>query len=138
MNSRIEKLRDALHVDKYPLSVEKARLWTKSFRESEGEPMVMRRAKALVNILENITIFIQDGELIVGNTASKPMGLEVVFRAGTWPQEEIDGLKTSFSLFLIGTAELRLSASTGRERLLLIGPNRCLTRSGSGLSWNLL
>jgi len=96
MNSRIEKLRDALHVDKYPLSVEKARLWTKSFRESEGEPMVMRRAKALVNILENITIFIQDGELIVGNTASKPMGLEVVFWAGTWPQEEIDGLKNEF------------------------------------------
>jgi len=94
MNSRIEKLRKALHVDKYPLSLEKARLWTESFKESEGEPMVMRRAKALVNILENITIFIQDGELIVGNTASKPMGLEVVFWAGTWPQEEIDGLKS--------------------------------------------
>src|SRR5512145_108832 len=96
MNKRIEKLRDALHVDKYPLSVEKARLWTESFRKTEGEPMVMRRAKALVNILENINIFIQDGELIVGNTASRHMGLEVVFWAGTWPQEEIEGLKNEF------------------------------------------
>ena len=99
MNSRVEKLRDALHVDKYPLSVQKSRLWTESFKKTEGEPMVMRRARAFEAILENITIFIEDGELIVGNTASKRMGLEVVFWAGTWPQDEIDGLKNEVSRF---------------------------------------
>ena len=108
MNSRVEKLRDALHVDKYPLSVQKSRFWTESFKKTEGEPMVMRRARAFEAILENITIFIEDGELIVGNTASKRMGLEVVFWAGTWPQDEIDGLKNEvFSISDEEQAELR-------------------------------
>jgi pyruvate formate-lyase/glycerol dehydratase family glycyl radical enzyme len=43
--------------------------------------------------LDNITIFIEDDELIVGNAASKPMGLEFDFYAGLWSEEEIEGLK---------------------------------------------
>jgi len=55
--------------------------------------MILRRANALAHVLDNITIFIEDDELIVGNAASKPMGLEFDFYAGLWSQEEIDGLK---------------------------------------------
>jgi len=55
--------------------------------------MILRRAKALAHVLDNITIFIEDDELIVGNAASKPMGLEFDFYAGLWSQDEIDGLK---------------------------------------------
>ncbi|MFO8010666.1 MAG: DUF3029 family protein [Dehalococcoidia bacterium] len=54
------------------LCLERARLVTESYRQTEGEPMVIRRAKALENILENMTIFIQDHERIVGNIASDP------------------------------------------------------------------
>jgi formate C-acetyltransferase len=39
--------------------------------ETEGEPTVIRRAKALKKILENIIIGIDDGELIVGKAVSK-------------------------------------------------------------------
>jgi formate C-acetyltransferase len=52
--------------------MERARLWTESFRESEGQPMVIRRAKALANYLEKKTIFITAGELIVGATGKDP------------------------------------------------------------------
>ena len=52
------------------LCLERARLVTESYKETDGEPMVTRRAKALKKILENMTIFIQDHELIVGNIAS--------------------------------------------------------------------
>ncbi len=52
------------------LCTERARLVTESYRETEGEPMVIRRAKALEKILENMTIYINDGECIVGNFAS--------------------------------------------------------------------
>jgi formate C-acetyltransferase len=55
--------------------------------------MVMRRAKALAHSLDNIGIFIGSDELIVGNAASKPMGLEFDFYAGLWSREEIEGLK---------------------------------------------
>jgi formate C-acetyltransferase len=93
MDSRIEKLKRSINVERYPLCIEKSRLLTESFKMTEGEPQVLRRAKSLAHILDHITIFIEDDELIVGNAASKPMGLEFDFYAGLWSQEEIDGLK---------------------------------------------
>ena len=93
MNPRITKLKERLQVDKLPISSEKARLLTDSFRQTEGEPQIIRRAKALANSLDKITIFIEDGELIVGNAASRPMGLEIDYDYGIWSQEEIDSIK---------------------------------------------
>lgn len=52
--------------------IERARLWTEAYKEAGGEPEVIRRAKALAGVLDNMTIFIKDGELIVGYTASRP------------------------------------------------------------------
>ena len=107
MNQRIQTLRERLHVDKYPLCTEKIRLFTESFKQTEGEPQILRRAKALANVLDKITIFIEDGELLVGNAASKPMGVELDCDYGTWPQEEIDALKKDgFTTFKEEEAEL--------------------------------
>ena len=57
---------------KVKICLERARLVTQSFKETEGEPMVLRRAEALAKALQNMTIYIQEGELIVGNFASTP------------------------------------------------------------------
>ena len=92
MSQRIERLKGTVHPDIYVLCIEKARLITESYKETEGEPVIIRRAKALANILDKITIFIEDGELIVGNTASKPMGVELDFFSAVWDEEAIDGL----------------------------------------------
>ena len=54
------------------LCMERARFLTESYRQTEGEPMVIRRAKGLQNILSKMTIFIMPGELLVGNFASGP------------------------------------------------------------------
>jgi len=51
---------------------ERARLMTESYRVTEGEPTILRRAKAFYAILDGLPITIDDGELIVGNVASKP------------------------------------------------------------------
>jgi pyruvate formate-lyase/glycerol dehydratase family glycyl radical enzyme len=93
MNERITRLLESIKVDRYPLCIEKSRLMTESFRKTDGEPMILRRAGALAHILDNITIFIEDDQLIAGNAASKPMGLEFDFYAGLWSRDEIDGLK---------------------------------------------
>jgi pyruvate formate-lyase/glycerol dehydratase family glycyl radical enzyme len=93
MNQRIEKLKAGLIVENYPVCLEKGRLITESYRETEAEPPIMKQAKAQANILDKITIFIEEGELIVGNTASKPMGVEVAWCEAIWPQEDIDVLK---------------------------------------------
>jgi pyruvate-formate lyase len=79
---RIEKLKGALDGKESVLCVEKGRLLTESYKQTDGEPPVLRRAKAFANVLNNVSIFIEDDELIVGNTASKPRGVEV---EGTFP-----------------------------------------------------
>jgi pyruvate formate-lyase/glycerol dehydratase family glycyl radical enzyme len=93
MSIRIEKLKAGTQVDKYPICIEKVRLMTESFRQTEGQPEILRRAQALAHTLNNISIFIRDGELIVGNGASTYMGVEMEFNYGPWPVDEIEALK---------------------------------------------
>ncbi|MDD5094101.1 MAG: pyruvate formate lyase family protein [Dehalococcoidia bacterium] len=54
-----------------------ARLMTESYQSTEGQPEVIRRARSMDHILSNMTIYISDDELIVGNTASDPYGLPI-------------------------------------------------------------
>jgi pyruvate formate-lyase/glycerol dehydratase family glycyl radical enzyme len=49
------------------ISLERARLVTQSYKATEGEPIAIRRAKSLAHVLENMTIYIDEGELIVGH-----------------------------------------------------------------------
>lgn len=93
MNPRVKKLRDRLILDKYPICAEKARLIVESYERSEGEPQIIRRAKATAHYLDHKTIFIADDELIVGNVARDPMGMELGSMGPGWPQEDIEDLK---------------------------------------------
>jgi formate C-acetyltransferase len=70
--TRTEKLRDDLIATKPRMCPERAVIYTRVFQETEGEPMILRRAKAFRALLQEMTIYIQDGELIVGNEASTP------------------------------------------------------------------
>ena len=58
--------------DDVRLGLERQRLITESYQSTEGEPMVLRRAKALKHILLNMTIYIRDWEMIVGNFTESP------------------------------------------------------------------
>ncbi|MEM2444921.1 MAG: formate C-acetyltransferase/glycerol dehydratase family glycyl radical enzyme [Sulfolobales archaeon] len=51
---------------------ERALIFTESYKESEGLPQIIRRAKAVKAVLEKMSIYILKGELIVGNQASRP------------------------------------------------------------------
>ncbi|MDY7034436.1 MAG: pyruvate formate lyase family protein [Thermodesulfobacteriota bacterium] len=57
------------------ICIDRARLLTQSYKDTEGLPIVLRRAMALANILEYVKIYIGDKEQIVGNTASTPDSL---------------------------------------------------------------
>ena len=63
---RVERLRSMI-VNAVPcIEAERAVLITESYKATEGLPMIMRRAKALENILNNLTVTIRDDELVVG------------------------------------------------------------------------
>ena len=71
---RIQMLRDNLL--KRPqgkrgyLSIERARLLTDSYRQTEGEAAILRKAKGFRHICEHISIPYQEGQLIMGGGRS--------------------------------------------------------------------
>lgn len=74
------------------IDVERPRLVTESYKATEGDPMVIRRAKALAHILDNMTIYIQPWEKIVGNYASNPDAIQYYPELFTrWVDNAIDG-----------------------------------------------
>ena len=46
------------------IEADRAVLITESYKQTEGEPIITRRAKAFAHILENIPIVLRDKELI--------------------------------------------------------------------------
>ena len=72
------------------ICLERARLLTESYKITEGQPEVIRRAKALAHILENMSIYIKDGERIVGNFACTPSHLPIMPEiAVDWLEERV-------------------------------------------------
>ena len=69
---RIERLKQALFAKEREISLERALLYTESHRQTEGEPVLLRRAKATAYVLDNVNITIRDDELIAGNRTIKP------------------------------------------------------------------
>ena len=85
---------EGINPKNYIICAEKGRLLTESYIDTERQPEVIRNAKAFANVLDNVPIFIEDGELIVGNAVSKPGGIELTCLAGPWPTEELDALRS--------------------------------------------
>jgi len=55
--------------DKRPrIDIERAKYFTESFKETEGEPLILRWSKSLKHIAENITVYIDDDQLVVGRS----------------------------------------------------------------------
>ena len=94
MNERVLKLMEKINPKNYVICTEKGRLLTESYMETERQPEVIRNTTAFARVLDNVPIFIEDGELIVGNAVSKPGGIELTCLAGPWPAEELDALRT--------------------------------------------
>jgi pyruvate formate-lyase/glycerol dehydratase family glycyl radical enzyme len=85
----METLAPKIHRRGFPLCIEKARLITESHQQTEGEPSIIRYAKAFAYMLENIPVLIDKDELLVGEGASKPWGAEIDPLLGVWREEEI-------------------------------------------------
>ena len=54
------------------MDLDRARLLTKSYKETEGQPWAIRRAKAVQKLCQEMPIFIKPDELIVGDPNSAP------------------------------------------------------------------
>ena len=92
---RIQKLVDALYTKLPEIEADRAVLLTQSYMETEGEPIITRRAKAFRHILENIPITIRENELIVGAATKAPRGCQVFPEYSfEWLENEFDTVET--------------------------------------------
>lgn len=70
LTPRMNEFREKL-LDKKPyICAQRALLATEAYKENQNQPVVMKRALMLKNILEKMSIYIEDETLIVGNQAS--------------------------------------------------------------------
>lgn len=91
---RIEALRRRMLVQP-ELCVERARIITQSFQATEGQPAPLRRARAFDALLRQMTVRIEDGELVVGKPTSKTRGGSISPELQCdWILDELDLLST--------------------------------------------
>jgi formate C-acetyltransferase len=64
---KISDIRQSIKLDP-----ERARLVTQAYKATEGEPISLRRAKAMAHYLDNMTIYINDYDRIAGNSSKSP------------------------------------------------------------------
>ncbi|MBY9019211.1 MAG: hypothetical protein KGD66_10320, partial [Candidatus Lokiarchaeota archaeon] len=70
-------LKEELLSCKYELCIERIRYYTQACKKHDKEPEVIKRALALAHTLKHMSIFIRNGELLVGNETSKNLGEKI-------------------------------------------------------------
>ncbi|WP_136062135.1 formate C-acetyltransferase/glycerol dehydratase family glycyl radical enzyme [Pontiella sulfatireligans] len=92
---RIGRLKNAMLNEPRFASIEQARLVTQSYKQTEGDPTILRRAKAFALAAEQLEIRIDPDELIVGNRTAGVRGGVVFPEFGlTWVNDEFETLPT--------------------------------------------
>ncbi len=95
LTARTQAIKDSLFAERRQVSVERARLYTQSYQQTEGEPAVIRRAKALRHLLENHVIVIDEHDLLAGNRTETPRaGVLSPEMSPYWILDELDEFPT--------------------------------------------
>ena len=94
-SSRIPKLIAALYAHMPAIESARAKLITESYKATEGQPTITRRAEAFAHILRNIPIIIRDDELIVGSSTIAPRGCQ------TFPEFSFQWLEDELAIIEI-------------------------------------
>jgi pyruvate-formate lyase len=92
---RLARIKERLFQNEREIDVERARYTTQSYRDTEGQPMPIRRAKMLLHLVRRMSIAIHPDELIVGNRSLLPrMGVVAPEGAVDWVDRELEVLPT--------------------------------------------
>ncbi len=108
---RIPRLIDNLFAKMPVIESARAVLLTESYMQTEGEPVITRKAKSFAHILDNIPIIIRDEELIVGSTTIAPRGCQ------TYPEFSFEWLEAEFDTVATREADPFYIADETKEQL---------------------
>ncbi len=94
-SARIPALVDHLFASKPTIEADRAVLLTESYKATEGQPIVLRRAKAFAHILEHLPITIRPLELVVGSNTKNPRSCQTFPEYSySWLEDEFDTIAT--------------------------------------------
>ncbi len=92
---RIEALREYHLSLNRRVGYENALCWTLAYKENEGAPHVLKRAKAINKYVENVSLYIHPGELIVGGMDKQPLStVHYPDLTCDWIESELDLFET--------------------------------------------
>ncbi|WP_069986823.1 glycyl radical protein [Massilioclostridium coli] len=95
VSPRIGKLKEDLFAKMPQMEADRAELLTESYQQTEGLPIITRRAKAFAHILKHIPIVIRDHELIVGSNTVAPRSSQAFPEFSfQWVADEFDTMET--------------------------------------------
>ena len=103
INERTKRLREKMEKRKATICAQRAVLYTRSFQQTEGEPYILRKAKAFAYTLEHMTIYIEPDSLVFGNQASQNFAAPIFPEYSVlWVIDELDTFaKRSGDIFYI-------------------------------------
>jgi len=90
---RILRLKKRVVSQPHELCIERARLFTESYKTTTGEPQNIRFAKAMYHLLTNMTLKIWEDEFIIGNRCTKFVGTPL------YPEVRVDTLEQDLELY---------------------------------------
>lgn len=130
LTPRMNEYREAV-LDKKPyIDAERALLCTEAYRANQNQPAVMKRALMLKNILEKMSIYIEDQTVIVGNQASSNKDAPV------FPEYTLDFIMEELDLFEKRDGDVFYITEETKQALRSIAPfweNNNLRARGSVL-----
>ncbi len=95
VTERIAAQRDRLLKTRPTVCTERARIYTEVYQENQDKPLIVTRALALDATLRTMSIYIDDGELVVGNQSSRPRAAPIFpeYAVG-WILNELEAFAT--------------------------------------------
>ena len=109
VTERVKRLKKRILDQNPKICVERALYVTRSYRENENAPIVLRRARGLEKTLHNMSIFILDDETIVGNQISGIRGVPVFPEMScTWLKNEMYDFSSRLEKFSISQEDARI------------------------------
>ena len=91
LTPRTQAIKDSLFAKPRVIDLERALLYQESYEQTQGEPAILCRAKALVHLLENHEIVIDEHDLFAGNRTREPRaGVLSPEMSPYWILDELD------------------------------------------------
>ena len=130
LTPRMHKFRDEL-LDKKPyICAQRALLVSESYKENQQQPSVIKRALMLKNVLEKMSIYIEEETLIVGNQASSNKDAPI------FPEYTMDFVIKELDLFEKRDGDVFYISEETKQQLRSIAPfweNNNLRSKGGAL-----